>query len=200
MKKVWLCFSIVLLIGCRQSSNKIDQLKFMQNRADYLAFRQNARYDLQNIGQVIGRYECGVGFGGESFDIFIDSTFQYRYWSDVVGSDPVKEIHGRYYLSNDSLVFIFQKYEYWPNLPGDKISSFQNSIESKLRLVRLSERYSPCFLTRIDKHVFLFRHDQMDELQHDFQQLNKFSTTVTLGNGQTVSERTLMHIGKINKQ
>jgi len=180
----------LLLLGCNQSSD----------RREFSAFRERVRYVPQDVDSIVGQYNCGFGFEGENFVLFPDSTFRYHYWADVIDpNDPVKDMDGKYFISHDSVVFIFQTYEYSPHSSAETVNHFKNSLFSKIRLSYLSERFSPCYFAKQDNHVFLFRHDQMDELRTDFRQLHKVIKTMRLGTARTVSFQSLMRVSNDNK-
>jgi len=191
MRILSIYFFTLFLLGCHPSSNK----------REFYAFRERVRYVPQNIDSIVGQYECGVAFEGETFTLFSDSTFEYHLWADVINpNDPEKDIRGQYFVSHDSAVFVFKDYDYSSHSSAETIKQFKNSLSSKIRLSILSERFSPCYFARLDNHVFLIRHEQIDELRTDFRQLDKVIKTMTLGNGQTVSFQTLMRISNDNKK
>ena len=190
MQRTFLCLNFLLLLGCRESSSE----------AEYSAFRERVRYLPESIDQVAGRYEYGLGLGGERLFLFVDSTFQYEEWSDLLRPDyPVRSIRGRYFLSHDSLAFQFQTYDYFPNYRPDKITSFWNSIDSRLRLIYLSSRYSPSILAVMGDNIFMFRHDQMDALRRDLSQLNFATEVAVLSDSERVGTRTMMRLSPDRK-
>ena len=187
--KLYLRYSFLLLVfGCATT----------QKSNEFYEFDKRTRLIPKEISEIAGHYEAGFMFSGDVFDLSLDSTFVYRYWSDVITGEPVKSYHGRYFVSSDSIVFVFAQYEYSNNAPKDKIEYFQNSLLSKIRLTRLSEKYSPCVIKKINNDLFLFQHDQIEELRKDFRNLEKVTKVLTLGTGQRVSLQTLMKINHDN--
>ena len=178
-------FLLVLIYGCSHEDS----------RYLYSQFMARTKYIPQSVSAISGHYATTSMFQADGFEVRNDSTFTYWERSDViVMDDPTLSVNGRYYLSGDSIAFVFTQYQFRESASATQITAFQNSIISKIRLVKLSAYYSPCIVRKVDDNILLFRIPQLEDLRRDFQSFEKITKTVTLPNGRKSSPYTLMKI------
>jgi len=178
-------FLLIMTAGCTQR----------QVKTEFDQFWKRSRFIVSDLAEIQGRYEFGYGFEGQIWTLRRDGSFQYEHWADVITPTPVKAVRGSYYSSNDTLVFVFNSYLFFEDSPKERIHSFQSSIESKIRLIKLSDKYSPSFVSQVGNDLFIFNHGQIEKMRSDTSQISKMTETIFVAN-KKVSLRSLIRVSE----
>lgn len=165
MSRFFFLFLVSLIIGCSSSIPKREYDNF---------FKLNF-YKPEDISQIIGKYERSSGLSGEIMVLMPDSTFYYNSWTDILIPDnPIKGFSGRYYISGDTLVFIFKKTVFKDSTYNEKKLNRNQRINNRIQLIRLSSVYTPSFLVKYKDNIYIMTYWMKKTFKETYSNIEDF--------------------------
>ncbi len=168
---------LFLFFGCSLTVPKIDHTLYLDKHS----------YIPTNINEIVGKYEWSSGLGGSDLYLSDDNSFRYRDWFDLyTPGTPLIWLVGNYFLHHDSLLFLFNGYDYqYSDTLKNKTVLFKdlNSIEKK-NLLDASSRFSPLYIIKVENNTFLIPNWQMNITKYSYLSTDELFSIDTLKYGK----------------
>lgn len=127
------------------------------------SYLESISYKPDNYQSIVGTYSTEPNLSGTKISLFIDSTFHFETWGDLVDLNKKDEgIYGKYFINGDTLLLISEKTTYIDSLKKN-YNKFISEILSNIKHTFF--RY-PFHFMKIGNEIYIISgRDKSDYLQ-----------------------------------